>query len=116
MGERLPPLDLRHTTSALALSFPIWKGNSPLSPMAAWVLRPSYFLGTGMNSSPSHWRAMALLGLSSPAFPWQGDRCIMGQQRSFRKRKSTSWCIKGRSFTSALESRVCRCRESDFLW
>ncbi|XP_006736153.1 VPS10 domain-containing receptor SorCS2, partial [Leptonychotes weddellii] len=45
----------------------------------------------------------------------KGDRCIMGQQRSFRKRKSTSWCIKGRSFTSALESRVCRCRESDFL-
>ncbi|KAF3825357.1 hypothetical protein GH733_005991 [Mirounga leonina] len=37
----------------------------------------------------------------------KGDRCIMGQQRSFRKRKSTSWCIKGRSFTSALESRVC---------
>ncbi|XP_054206557.1 VPS10 domain-containing receptor SorCS2 isoform X2 [Homo sapiens] len=45
----------------------------------------------------------------------QGDRCIMGQQRSFRKRKSTSWCIKGRSFTSALTSRVCECRDSDFL-
>ncbi|XP_077606503.1 VPS10 domain-containing receptor SorCS2 [Crocuta crocuta] len=45
----------------------------------------------------------------------QGDRCIMGQQRSFRKRKPTSWCVKGKSFTSALESRVCRCRESDFL-
>uniref|UniRef100_A0A673T0W9 Sortilin related VPS10 domain containing receptor 2 n=1 Tax=Suricata suricatta TaxID=37032 RepID=A0A673T0W9_SURSU len=45
----------------------------------------------------------------------KGDRCIMGQQRSFRKRKPTSWCVKGKSFTSALESRVCRCRESDFL-
>ncbi|XP_011790837.1 PREDICTED: VPS10 domain-containing receptor SorCS2, partial [Colobus angolensis palliatus] len=45
----------------------------------------------------------------------QGDRCIMGQQRSFRKRKSTSWCIKGRSFTSVLTSRVCECRDSDFL-
>ncbi|XP_016806765.3 VPS10 domain-containing receptor SorCS2 isoform X3 [Pan troglodytes] len=45
----------------------------------------------------------------------QGDHCIMGQQRSFRKRKSTSWCIKGRSFTSALTSRVCECRDSDFL-
>ncbi|XP_074251958.1 VPS10 domain-containing receptor SorCS2 isoform X4 [Saimiri boliviensis] len=45
----------------------------------------------------------------------QGDRCIMGQQRSFRKRKPTSWCIKGRSFTSALTSRVCECRDSDFL-
>ncbi|XP_031197681.1 VPS10 domain-containing receptor SorCS2 isoform X1 [Mastomys coucha] len=45
----------------------------------------------------------------------QGDRCIMGQQRSFRKRKPTSWCVKGRSFTSALTSRVCKCRDSDFL-
>ncbi|XP_024102094.3 VPS10 domain-containing receptor SorCS2 isoform X4 [Pongo abelii] len=45
----------------------------------------------------------------------QGDRCIMGQQRSFRKRKPTSWCIKGRNFTSALTSRVCECRDSDFL-
>ncbi|XP_061443432.1 VPS10 domain-containing receptor SorCS2 isoform X2 [Rhineura floridana] len=45
----------------------------------------------------------------------QGDRCIMGQQRSFRKRKSSSWCIKGRSFTSALTSKVCECRPSDFL-
>uniref|UniRef100_A0A8C9J9Y4 Sortilin related VPS10 domain containing receptor 2 n=1 Tax=Panthera tigris altaica TaxID=74533 RepID=A0A8C9J9Y4_PANTA len=49
------------------------------------------------------------------ALPLQGDRCIMGQQRSFRKRKPTSWCVKGKSFTSALEARVCRCRESDFL-
>ncbi|XP_006875381.1 PREDICTED: VPS10 domain-containing receptor SorCS2, partial [Chrysochloris asiatica] len=45
----------------------------------------------------------------------QGDRCIMGQQRSFRKRKPTSWCIKGRSFTSALRSHTCECRDSDFL-
>uniref|UniRef100_A0A2K6G9R0 VPS10 domain-containing receptor SorCS2 n=1 Tax=Propithecus coquereli TaxID=379532 RepID=A0A2K6G9R0_PROCO len=45
----------------------------------------------------------------------QGSRCIMGQQRSFRKRKSTSWCVKGRSFTSALTSRVCECRDADFL-
>uniref|UniRef100_A0A8C6NGF2 VPS10 domain-containing receptor SorCS2 n=1 Tax=Melopsittacus undulatus TaxID=13146 RepID=A0A8C6NGF2_MELUD len=45
----------------------------------------------------------------------QGDRCIMGQQRSFRKRKITSWCIKGRSFTSALTSKVCECVNSDFL-
>ncbi|XP_049997191.1 VPS10 domain-containing receptor SorCS2 isoform X2 [Alexandromys fortis] len=45
----------------------------------------------------------------------QGDHCIMGQQRSYRKRKPTSWCVKGRSFTSALTSRVCKCRDSDFL-
>ncbi|XP_050804091.1 VPS10 domain-containing receptor SorCS2 [Gopherus flavomarginatus] len=45
----------------------------------------------------------------------QGDRCIMGQQRSFRKRKISSWCIKGRSVTSALTSKVCECTNSDFL-
>nr|XP_028594155.1 VPS10 domain-containing receptor SorCS2 isoform X1 [Podarcis muralis] len=45
----------------------------------------------------------------------QGDLCIMGQRRSFRKRKSSSWCIKGRSFTSALTSVACECSPSDFL-
>ncbi|XP_057561948.1 VPS10 domain-containing receptor SorCS2 [Hippopotamus amphibius kiboko] len=45
----------------------------------------------------------------------QGGRCVMGQQRSFRRRKPTSWCVKGRSFTAARTARVCQCRESDFL-
>ncbi|XP_072476260.1 VPS10 domain-containing receptor SorCS2 isoform X2 [Notamacropus eugenii] len=45
----------------------------------------------------------------------QGNRCIMGQQRSFRKRKTTSWCIKGQSFTSVLTSSVCKCSSSDFF-
>ncbi|KAJ8783420.1 hypothetical protein J1605_009125 [Eschrichtius robustus] len=45
----------------------------------------------------------------------QGDRCVLGQQRSFRRRKPMSWCIKGRSFTAALTARVCQCRDSDFL-
>uniref|UniRef100_A0A4X2LXN1 Sortilin related VPS10 domain containing receptor 2 n=1 Tax=Vombatus ursinus TaxID=29139 RepID=A0A4X2LXN1_VOMUR len=45
----------------------------------------------------------------------QGNHCIMGQQRSFRKRKTTSWCIKGQSFTSVLTSSVCKCSSSDFF-
>uniref|UniRef100_A0A8C2P175 PKD domain-containing protein n=1 Tax=Capra hircus TaxID=9925 RepID=A0A8C2P175_CAPHI len=45
----------------------------------------------------------------------QGDRCVMGQQRSFRRRKPASWCVTGRSFTAALTARVCPCRASDFL-
>ncbi|KAM4808723.1 VPS10 domain-containing receptor SorCS2 [Rhinophrynus dorsalis] len=49
--------------------------------------------------------------LSNP----QGDHCIMGQQRSFRKRKTSSWCIKGRSFTSALTSKICQCEYSDYV-
>ncbi|XP_044136565.1 VPS10 domain-containing receptor SorCS2 [Bufo gargarizans] len=45
----------------------------------------------------------------------QGDYCIMGQQRSFRKRKTSSWCIKGRNFTSARTSRLCQCESTDFV-
>ncbi|XP_012579509.1 PREDICTED: VPS10 domain-containing receptor SorCS2 [Condylura cristata] len=45
----------------------------------------------------------------------QGDRCIMGQRRSFRRRRPAAWCVQGRGFTSALSSRVCACRDSDFL-
>ncbi|KAM5271298.1 VPS10 domain-containing receptor SorCS2 [Ctenodactylus gundi] len=45
----------------------------------------------------------------------QGDRCVMGQQRSFRRRRPASWCVKGRNFVAALTARVCPCRASDFL-
>ncbi|XP_059532348.1 VPS10 domain-containing receptor SorCS2 [Myotis daubentonii] len=45
----------------------------------------------------------------------QGDGCLMGQRRSFRKRKATSWCVNGRNFTSALTAQVCPCQDSDFL-
>ncbi|XP_015417044.1 PREDICTED: VPS10 domain-containing receptor SorCS2 [Myotis davidii] len=45
----------------------------------------------------------------------QGDGCLMGQRRSFRRRKAMSWCVNGRNFTSALTARVCPCQDSDFL-
>lgn len=48
--------------------------------------------------------------------PPQGGRCLMGQRRSFRKRKAASLCINGRNFTSALAARVCPCQDSDFHW
>ncbi|XP_064878021.1 VPS10 domain-containing receptor SorCS2-like isoform X2 [Oncorhynchus nerka] len=44
----------------------------------------------------------------------QGEKCIMGQERSFRKRKDTAFCIKGRSYTSALTTKPCQCSEKDF--
>uniref|UniRef100_A0A4W6DHB7 VPS10 domain-containing receptor SorCS2 n=1 Tax=Lates calcarifer TaxID=8187 RepID=A0A4W6DHB7_LATCA len=44
----------------------------------------------------------------------QGERCIMGQERSFRKRKDTAFCIKGKSYTSALTTKPCQCTEKDF--
>ncbi|KAG7236890.1 hypothetical protein INR49_000137, partial [Caranx melampygus] len=44
----------------------------------------------------------------------QGEKCIMGQERSFRKRKETAFCIKGKSYTSALATKPCQCTEKDF--
>ncbi|KAG2465458.1 SORC2 protein, partial [Polypterus senegalus] len=44
----------------------------------------------------------------------QDEPCIMGQERSFRKRKDTALCIKGKSFTSALTFKPCQCSEKDF--
>ncbi|KAK1346079.1 hypothetical protein QTO34_008548 [Cnephaeus nilssonii] len=45
----------------------------------------------------------------------QGDGCLMGQRRSFRKRKATAWCVNGRNFTAALTAQACPCQDSDFL-
>ncbi|XP_034757086.1 VPS10 domain-containing receptor SorCS2 isoform X5 [Etheostoma cragini] len=44
----------------------------------------------------------------------QGEKCIMGQERSFRKRKDTAFCIKGKSYISALTTKPCQCTEQDF--
>ncbi|KAM3591251.1 uncharacterized protein V6R79_025534 [Siganus canaliculatus] len=44
----------------------------------------------------------------------QGEKCIMGQERSFRKRKDSAFCIKGKSYTSALTTKPCQCTEKDF--
>ncbi|XP_031730173.1 VPS10 domain-containing receptor SorCS2 isoform X5 [Anarrhichthys ocellatus] len=44
----------------------------------------------------------------------QGEKCIMGQERSFRRRKDTAFCIKGKSYTSALTTKPCQCTERDF--
>nr|XP_033465773.1 VPS10 domain-containing receptor SorCS2 isoform X2 [Epinephelus lanceolatus] len=44
----------------------------------------------------------------------QGEKCIMGQERSFRKRKETAFCIKGKTYTSTLTTKPCQCTEKDF--
>uniref|UniRef100_A0A4W4EQL8 VPS10 domain-containing receptor SorCS2 n=1 Tax=Electrophorus electricus TaxID=8005 RepID=A0A4W4EQL8_ELEEL len=44
----------------------------------------------------------------------QGDACIMGQERTFRKRKASSLCVKGKSYISALTTKPCECSEKDF--
>uniref|UniRef100_W5LEB1 VPS10 domain-containing receptor SorCS2 n=1 Tax=Astyanax mexicanus TaxID=7994 RepID=W5LEB1_ASTMX len=44
----------------------------------------------------------------------QGEQCIMGQERTYRRRKDSSLCIKGKSYTSALTAKPCPCSEKDF--
>ncbi|XP_051756967.1 VPS10 domain-containing receptor SorCS2 isoform X2 [Ctenopharyngodon idella] len=44
----------------------------------------------------------------------QGEKCIMGQERMYRRRKESSLCIKGKSYTSALTAKPCQCSEKDF--
>ncbi|XP_060771830.1 VPS10 domain-containing receptor SorCS2 isoform X2 [Neoarius graeffei] len=44
----------------------------------------------------------------------QGERCIMGQERTYRRRKESSLCIKGKSYTSVLTAKPCQCTEKDF--
>ncbi|XP_043101530.1 VPS10 domain-containing receptor SorCS2 isoform X2 [Puntigrus tetrazona] len=44
----------------------------------------------------------------------QGEKCIMGQERMYRRRKESSFCIKGKSYTSALTTKPCQCTEKDF--
>lgn len=43
-----------------------------------------------------------------------GEKCIMGQERSFRRRKDSAFCIKGKSYTSVLSTKPCQCTERDF--
>uniref|UniRef100_A0A3B4GYX7 VPS10 domain-containing receptor SorCS2 n=1 Tax=Pundamilia nyererei TaxID=303518 RepID=A0A3B4GYX7_9CICH len=47
-------------------------------------------------------------------FTDQKEKCVMGQERTFRKRKDTAFCIKGKSYTSALTNKPCQCTEKDY--
>ncbi|XP_077598287.1 VPS10 domain-containing receptor SorCS2 isoform X3 [Stigmatopora nigra] len=44
----------------------------------------------------------------------QGEKCIMGQERHFRRRKDSAFCVKGKTYTWALEAKTCPCAEQDF--
>uniref|UniRef100_A0A3B3THN2 VPS10 domain-containing receptor SorCS2 n=1 Tax=Poecilia latipinna TaxID=48699 RepID=A0A3B3THN2_9TELE len=45
----------------------------------------------------------------------QGEKCIMGRERTFRKRKDSAFCVKGKSYTSALTATPCQCTDNDFI-
>ncbi|KAM9835269.1 VPS10 domain-containing receptor SorCS2 isoform X1 [Syngnathus typhle] len=44
----------------------------------------------------------------------QGEKCIMGQEQTFRRRKDAAFCVKGKSYTSALGTKACRCSQRDY--
>lgn len=72
--------------------------------------------GNSPGTHRSHTSVLSFSKLLYPSFNPQGEKCIMGQERSFRKRKDTSFCIKGKSYTSALSSQPCQCTDRDFTW
>lgn len=72
--------------------------------------------GNSPGTHRSHTSVLSFSKLLYPSFTPQGEKCIMGQERSFRKRKDTSFCIKGKSYTSALSSQPCQCTDRDFTW
>ncbi|EPY78600.1 SORCS receptor 1 isoform a-like protein [Camelus ferus] len=51
--------------------------------------------------------------------PWQlhsqGEACIMGAKRIYKKRKSERKCMQGK-YAGAMESEPCVCTEADFDW
>uniref|UniRef100_A0A8C3INX8 VPS10 domain-containing receptor SorCS1 n=1 Tax=Chrysemys picta bellii TaxID=8478 RepID=A0A8C3INX8_CHRPI len=51
--------------------------------------------------------------------PWQlhsqGEACIMGAKRIYRKRKSEKKCMQGK-YAGAMASEPCVCTEADFDW
>lgn len=45
----------------------------------------------------------------------QGEACIMGAKRIYKKRKSERKCMQGK-YAGAMESEPCVCTEADFDW
>uniref|UniRef100_M4AAB2 Sortilin related VPS10 domain containing receptor 2 n=1 Tax=Xiphophorus maculatus TaxID=8083 RepID=M4AAB2_XIPMA len=47
---------------------------------------------------------------------YRGNSCeCFSVQRTFRKRKDSAFCVKGKSYTSALTATPCQCTDSDFI-
>lgn len=54
-------------------------------------------------------------GLCFFFFPHQGEACIMGAKRIYKKRKSEKKCMQGK-YAGAMTSAPCVCTEADFDW
>lgn len=46
----------------------------------------------------------------------QGEPCLMGVKRIYRKLKPTSRCVMGKTYSVTMTSVPCDCTEADFEW
>lgn len=46
----------------------------------------------------------------------QGEPCLMGVKRIYRKLKPTSRCVMGKTYSVSMTSGPCDCTEADFEW
>ncbi|MED6262203.1 VPS10 domain-containing receptor SorCS1, partial [Ataeniobius toweri] len=46
----------------------------------------------------------------------QGEPCLMGVKRIYRKLKPTSRCVMGKTYSVTMTSAPCDCTEADFEW
>lgn len=46
----------------------------------------------------------------------QGEPCLMGVKRIYRKLKPTSRCVMGKTYSVSMASGPCDCTEADFEW
>ncbi|KTG35305.1 hypothetical protein cypCar_00002588, partial [Cyprinus carpio] len=58
--------------------------------------------------------------IESDYVPWdlhdQGERCLMGVKRVYRKLKPIARCVMGKTYSVTTISEPCDCTESDFEW
>lgn len=83
--------------------------------MAGWLRRVNY-LWWQVTKAANFFLDLSPLGslLKSPG-P-QGEPCLMGVKRIYRKLKPTSRCVMGKTYSVSMTSGPCDCTEADFEW
>lgn len=64
------------------------------------------------KKNPSVLRLALSLWIRGP----QGEPCLMGVKRIYRKLKPTSRCVMGKTYSVSMTSGPCDCTEADFEW
>lgn len=82
--------------------------------MHTWLVASSKLFMVARNKSSSflNKKKFPLFSLSDP----QGEPCLMGVKRIYRKLKPTSRCVMGKMYSVSMTSGPCDCTEADFEW